>query len=323
MKAIVFTKYGSPDVLKLEDIEKPTPKDNEILVKVHAASVNDWDWGLLRGKPFMIRLFNGLIKPKTRIMGTDVAGKVEAVGSKVQNFKPGDEVYGDISACGFGSFAEYVCASEKALKLKPNSLTFVEAASIPHSGVLALQGILDIRQLQPGQKILINGAGGGAGTLAIQLAKLKGVEITGVDKTEKLDKMRSLGADYVIDYTVEDFTKNGQCYDLIIDFQGHHSIFDNMRSLSPKGFYTMVGGATSRMFQVLLLGPLLSMTSSKKLGILYHSPNKHLDYMEELLEADKVTTVIDKCYPLIEVPEAIRYFGAGNAIGKLLITIVN
>ena len=321
MKAVVYQKYGSPDVLELKEVEKPTPKDNEVLIKVHAASVNDWDWGLLRGKPFMNRLFFGLLKPKIKTIGGDIAGRIEAVGRNVKKFQPGDEVFGDLSGCGFGGFAEYVCARENALVLKPASMTFEEVAAVPQAAVLALQGLRDKRQIQPGQKVLINGAGGGAGTFAVQIAKSFGAEVTGVDSTRKLDMVRSIGADQVIDYTQEDFTKNEQRYDLILDVAAYHSIFDYKRALSPKGIYVMVGGSTARIFQAMLLGPWISMTGSKKMGILAHKPNKDLAFMKELFEADKVVPVIDRRYPLSEVAEALRYFGEGHAQGKVVITL--
>ncbi|MBL7082675.1 MAG: NAD(P)-dependent alcohol dehydrogenase [Candidatus Aminicenantes bacterium] len=321
MKAVVYQKYGSPDVLELKEVEKPTPKDNEVLIKVHAASVNDWDWGLLRGKPFMNRLFFGLLKPKIKTIGGDIAGRIEAVGRNVKKFQPGDEVFGDLSGCGFGGFAEYVCARENALVLKPASMTFEEVAAVPQAAVLALQGLRDKRQIQPGKKVLINGAGGGAGTFAVQIAKSLGAEVTGVDSTSKLDMMRSIGADQVIDFTQEDFTKNEQRYDFILDFAAHHSIFDYKRALSPKGIYIMVGGSSARIFQTIFLGPLISMTGSKKMGILAHKPNKGLDFMKELFEAGKVVPVIDRRYPLSEVPEALRYFGEGHARGKVVITV--
>lgn len=322
MKAIVFQKYGLPDVLEQKEVEKSTPKDNGVLIKVHAASVNSWDWELLRGKPFANRLMFGLLQPKKiKILGCDIAGRVEGVGKKVKQFQPGDEVFGDISGCGWGGFAEYVCASENALAMKPASMSFEDAAAIPQAGVLALQGLRQ-GQVQPGQKVLINGAGGGVGSFAVQVAKSFEVEVTGVDSTSKLDMMRLLGADHVIDYTKEDFTKNGQRYDLILDVMAHHSIFDYKRALSPKGIYVMVGGASSRIFQLLFLGPLISMTSGKKMSLLLHKPNTNdLDFMKTLFESDKVVPVIDKRYPLSEVAEAIRYFGEGCAQGKIVITI--
>jgi len=320
MKAIVYERYGQPDVLQLQEVAKPTPKDNEVLVRVHAASVNDWDWGLLRGTPFMSRLFFGLLKPKNKILGCDIAGRVEAVGNNVKQFQPGDEVFGDISGGSWGGFAEYVCARENALALKPANMTFEEAAAVPQAAVLALQGLLK-GQIQKGQKVLINGAGGGAGSFAVQIAKSFGAEVTGVDSTEKLDTMRSIGADEVIDYTREDFTKNGQRYDLILDMAAHHSIFDYRRALSRKGVYVVEGGSMARVFLVLILGPLIAMTESKKMGLLAHKPNKDLASMIELFEAGKVEPVIDKRYPLSEVAEALRYFGEGHAKGKIVITV--
>jgi NADPH:quinone reductase-like Zn-dependent oxidoreductase len=321
MKAIVFAKYGPPDVLQLKEVEKPIPKDNDVLVKVLAASINDWDWGLLRGTPFTNRLFFGLLKPKIKILGGDIAGRIEAVGRNIKQFQPGDEVYGDLSGSGFGAFAEYVCAHEDVLVLKPASMTFEEAAAVPQAAILALQALRGKRQIQPGQKILINGAGGGAGTFAVQIAKSFGAEVTGVDSMRKLDIMRSIGAVHVIDYTQEDFTKKGQCYDWIIDFAAHHSIVDYYRTLGPKGIYVMVGGSTARIFQVMLLGPLISMTTSKRMRILMHKQNKDLAYIKELFEAGKVKPVIDKRYPLSEVPEALRYFGEGLHRGKVVITL--
>ena len=321
MKASVYHKYGSSDVLKLEDVEQPIPGDGEVLVKVHASSVNDWDWGLLRGKPFSNRLIFGLLKPRIKILGCDIAGRVETVGRKVKQLKPGDEVFGDLSGCGWGGFAEYVCACEDALALKPARMTFEEAAAVPQAAVLALRGLRAKRQIQPGQKVLINGAGGGAGSFAVQIAKSYGAEVTGVDSTRKLDMMRSIGADHVIDYTKEDFTKNGQRYDLIVDNAAYHSIFDYLRALSPKGIYIMLGGSSARIFQVMLLGPWISMAGSKKMGILMHKPNKDLAILKELFEAGKVTPVIDRCYPLSEVAEAFQYFGGGQARGKVVINV--
>ncbi len=321
MRAIVFTKYGSPDVLQLKEVAKPIPKDDEVLIKVHAASVNDWDWCLMRGKPFYIRLLCGLLKPKIKIPGVDVAGQVEGVGKNVKKLQPGDEVYGDLSECGFGGFAEYVCAHGNALARKPASMTFMEAAAIPHAAMLAIQGLRDKGQIQPGQKLLINGAGGGVGTFGVQIAKLIGVEVTGVDSSGKLDMMRSMGFDHVIDYTQEDFTKNGQCYDLILDTKTNRSIFDYARALSPNGIYVTVGGSPARLFQALFLGPWISRFSKKKMHIVALKPNKDLDYMNELFEAGKIKPVIDGPYKLSEVPEAIRHFGEGNHKGKVVITV--
>ena len=318
MKAIVYTEYGPPDVLQLKEVEKPTPKDDEVLVKVHAASINRADWGFVRGKPFVVRLWSGLLKPKIKILGADIAGRVEAVGRNAKQFQPGDEVFG----CGWGAFAEYVCASENEFVLKPASMAFEKVAAVPLAALTALRGLRDKGQIQPGQKVLINGASGGVGTFAVQIAKSFGAEVTGVCSTRKLDMVRSIGADQVIDYTQEDFTKREQRYDLILDAAAYRSIFDYKRALSPKGIYVMVGGSTARMFQAILLGPWISMTGSKKMGILSAEANhKDLVFMKELLEAGKVVPVIDRRYPLSEVAEAFRYFGKGHARGKIVITV--
>ncbi|MGB6019790.1 MAG: NAD(P)-dependent alcohol dehydrogenase, partial [Sulfurimonadaceae bacterium] len=305
MKAIVFEKYGQPDVLHLQEVEKPTPKDDEVLVKVHAVSVNDWDWQLLQGIPFVNRMMAGLFKPtKIKILGCDIAGQVEAVGKNVKQFHAGDEVFGDLSGCGFGGFAEYVCAREDALMLKPKAMTFEDAAAVPQAGLLALQGLRTKGELQRGQKVLINGASGGAGTFAVQIAKSFGAEVTGVCSTKKMDFVRSVGADHVIDYTQEDFTKNGQQYDRILDMQAHHSIFDCKRSLRANGVYAFVGGTDARAFQAIFMGPLISMTGNKRMGLLLHKPNKDLALMTELIASGKVSAVVDRLYPLSETAEA-------------------
>jgi NADPH:quinone reductase-like Zn-dependent oxidoreductase len=322
MKAIVYTEYGAPDVLQLKEVEKPTPRDDEVLIKVHAASVNAADLHLLGADPFLIRLSSGLLKPKHTILGAAIAGRVEAVGRNVKQFQPGDEVFGDISGCGWGGFAEYVCASEDALVLKPTRLSFEEAAAVPMAAVTALQGLRDKGQIQAGQKVLINGASGGVGTFAVQIAKSFGADVTAVCSTGKMDMVRALGADQVIDYTQEDFTHNGQRYDLILAANGYHSIADYKRALSPKGMYVMTGGSGVQLFQAMLLGPWISMTGSKKMGNLLAKPNnKDLVFMKELLEAGKVVPVIDRRYPLCEVPDALRYLGEGRAKGKVVITV--
>ncbi len=323
MKAIVYTKYGPPDVLELKEVEKPIPKDNEVLIKVHAASVNAYDWRNMRADPFIARLMGaGLLKPKNKILGADIAGRVEAVGRNAKQFQPGDEVFGVISECGNGGFAEYVCASENALVLKPTSMTFEEAAAVPFAAITALQGLRDKGQIQPGQKVLINGASGGVGTFAVQIAKSFGTEVTAVCSTSKLDMVRSIGADQVIDYTQEDFTKSGQRYDLILAVNGYHPISDYKRALSPKGIYVMSGGSMAQMFQTVFLGPWISMTGNKKMGMFVMKPNKKdLVFMKELLEAGKVVPVIDRRYPLSEVADAIRYLEEGHARGKVVITV--
>ena len=323
MKAIVYHTYGSPTVLKLEEVEKPTPQDNEVLVKVHAASAAAGDWHLLRAKPFLMRLMGfGLFTPKHKILGAAVAGRVEAMGHNVTQFQPGDEVFGDLSAYGFGTFAEYVSVPVNALALKPANISFEEAATVPVSAVTALQGLCDKGQIQPGQKVLINGASGGVGTFAVQIAKSFGTEVTAVCSTRNVDMLRSMGADHVIDYTQEDFTQNGQCYDLILSANGYHPISAYQRALRPKGRYVMTGGSMAQLFQAMLLGPWLSMTSSQKMGNLLMKPNqKDLVFVKELLEAGKVVPVIDRRYTLREVPEAIRYLEEGHAKGKVVITV--
>lgn len=319
MKAMVYNKYGTTNVLNLKEIEIPALKQNEVLVKVHAVSVNSWDWDLLRGKPFMNRI-GGLFKPKYNILGADIAGRVEAVGREVEDIAVGDEVFGDISWCGWGGFAEYVCVNAEALTLKPASMTFEEAAAIPQAGVLALQGLRDKGRIHKAKSVLINGAGGGVGTFALQIAKLHGAEVTCVDSKKKLDTLTSLGADYVIDYSEEDFTKKGQSYDLILDVVGSRSIFDYKRALNPKGTYVMIGGTTSLILQLLLLGPMISKTEDKKMTILIHKPNKKdQNFLKELFIAGKFAPFIGKCFSLNQTEEAIRYLGEGNAKGKVVV----
>ena len=321
MKAIVYTHYGSPDVLQLKEVQKPVPQDDEVLVKVLAASAAAGDWCLLRAQPFLMRFVYGFLKPKHTILGASLAGRVEAVGRSVTQFKVGDEVFGDLSLCGFGAFAEYVSAPEKALALKPANISFEQAATVPVSAVTALQGLRNKGHVQPGQKVLIYGASGGVGTFAVQIAKAFGAEVTGVCSTRNLDMARSIGADQVIDYTQEDFTQNGQRYDLILAANGYHPISDYKRALRPKGTYVMSGGSTKQMFQAMLLGPWLSRNGSQKMGNLLAKPNqKDLVFMKELLEAGKVVPVIERRYPLSEVAEALRYLEAGHAQGKVVIT---
>ena len=322
MKAIVNTTYGSPDVLQLKEVEKPATRDYEVLVKVHAASAAAGDWHLLRAKPFLMRFTYGLLKPKHKILGAAVAGQVEAVGSNVTQFQPGDEVFGNLSECGFGAFAEYVSVPENALAMKPTRLTFEEAATVPVSAITALQGLRDQGHIQPGQKVLINGASGGVGTFAVQIAKAFGTEVTAVCSTRNVDMMRSLGAEQVIDYMQEDFTKNGQQYDLILAANGYHPISAYQHALSPQGRYVMSGGSMPQMFQAMLLGPWLSRKGSQKMGNLLAKPNQSdLIFMKELIEAGKVVPEIDRCYPLSETAEAIRYLEKGHARGKVVITV--
>ncbi len=322
MKAIVYSTYGSPEVLQLKEVATPTPKDNEVLIKVHATSVNSWDWDLLRGTPFIVRLVGGgILKPQINILGCDVAGTIEAVGKKVKKIKVGDDVFGDLSGGNWGGFAEYTCAREGELTLKPASITFEQAASLPQAAVMALQGVQDYGQVKPGQKVLINGAGGGIGSFAIQLAKNAGAEITAVDKASKFKFMHLLGANHIIDYQKEDFTKNNQQYDLILDVVGHHSIYEYKQSLTPNGMYRMMGGPTPLILQSFFVAPFITMFSNKKMGVLAQKTNKNLSYLAKQVEAGKLKTSIDKVFPLTQTAKAIQYLGSGNAQGKVVVSI--
>jgi NADPH:quinone reductase-like Zn-dependent oxidoreductase len=320
MKAIVYTEYGPPDVLQLREVEKPVPKDNEVLVEVKAVSVNAYDWHLLTADIFPMRLMGvGLFIPKNTILGADIAGRVEAVGRNVKQFQPGDEVFGEI---GYGGFAEYACAPESRLALKPANLSFEEAAAVPMAALTALQGLRDVGQIRPGQKVLINGASGGVGTFAVQIAKSFGAEVTAVCSPRNFDQSRSLGADHVIDYTKEDFTQNRRQYDLIFAANGYHPLAAYKRALTPKGMYVMAGGKPAQMFQSMLLGSWLSEKDGRKMGgVSAHIDQKDLLTLKELLEAGKVVPVIDRRYPLSEAAEALRYLGAGHARGKVVITV--
>jgi NADPH:quinone reductase-like Zn-dependent oxidoreductase len=320
MKAVVYSEYGPPEVLRFEEVEKPVPKGGELLVRVHAASVNQWDWDLVRGMPLLVRL-GGLRKPQHRILGADIAGVVEAVGRNVTRFQLGDEVFGDISGSGWGGFAEYAVSSEDALAPKPAGMSFEDAAAVPQAGVLALEGLRKESPIGPGSKVLINGAGGGVGTFAVQIAKAFGAEVTGVDRSEKLTMVASIGADRVIDYTQEDFTRGRQGYDLILDVAAHHSAFDCERALNAGGTYTLVGGSTGTILQVVLVGPVVALTRGKNMSLLMHQPNKDLTDLTQLLEAGRIAPVIDKRFPLSKVAEAVRYLGEGHARGKVVITV--
>jgi NADPH:quinone reductase-like Zn-dependent oxidoreductase len=319
MKAIVYEKYGSPDVIELHEVEKPTPKVNEVLIKVHAASANPADWHLMRGAPFLARLENGLQKPKNTKLGADVAGRVEAVGRSVTQFQVGDGVFGCMPLNEMGSFAEYVCANEELLAFKPAKMTFEKAAAVPLAAFTALQGLRDKGQIKPGQKVLINGASGGVGTFAVQIAKSFGTEVTGVCSTRNLDMVLSIGADYVIDYTKEDFTQKGQRYDLIFDAVGNRTVSDLRRALNPSGICAVAGFTSlSLLFKIMILG-------GEKIGLMETAkPNKKdLVIIKELLEAGKVAPVIDRTYPFSQVPEAIRYLETGHARGKVVIIVAS
>lgn len=321
MKAIFFTEYGGPEVLHMKELEKPIPGGHEILVRVHAASVNSWDWDLLRGEPRLFRMIFGLFKPRINILGCDIAGTVMETGRKVTRFQPGDEVFGDISGGRWGGFAEVAIAREDELVRKPAGMTFEQAAAIPQAGVLALQALQDKRPIRPGDQVLINGAGGGVGTFAIQMAKYFGAEVTAVDSGEKLTLLKSVGADHVLNYTTVDYTVTGLQYDLIVDVIAQRSIFDYKKALKRGGAFVMVGGSVSRILQVMFLGYLVYRTSGKRLGILAHQPNKDLEYLIDLFKDGKLKPVIDRTFRLPQVPEALQYLGDGQVHGKVVVTI--
>jgi len=325
MKAVVYHNYGAPDVLALQETETPTVKDAEVLIRVHAASVNAADWHLMRGAPFTARFEMGLRRPRHKILGVDVAGTVEAVGGRVTRFQPGDGVFAETFQSGWGGFAEYAAVAEDRIALKPANLAFEAAAAVPLAATTALQGLRDKGKIRPGQKVLINGASGGVGTFAVQLAKSFGAEVTGVCSTRNLEMVRSIGADHVVDYTREDFTRNGHFYDLIYCAVGNRSAADYKRALKRHGM-CVVAGFTSMphmVFQILLMGTLVSMTGSKSVSFMGTvSPNRDdLVFLTELLEAGKVAPVIDRRFPLGETAAAIRYVEDGHARGKVVITV--
>lgn len=324
MKAIVQTEYGSPDVLRLKEVDQPVVTDNGVLVRIHAASVNAGDWHLMRGTPFLSRLmFGGILKPKINILGMDVAGEVEAVGKDVTQFQPGDPVFGDLSESGLGAFAEYVCVTAGALVLKPVNTSFEQAATVPAAALAALQGLRDCGQIRSGQKVLINGASGGVGSFAVQIAKAFGAEVTAICSTNKIEMIRSIGADHIIDYTQTDVTKNGQNYDLILDAAAYRSVFDYLPVLKTKGTYVLVGGSTARLFQVLLFGSLISQLSRRKVQCLIAKPDRSdLVVLRDLIEAGKVVPFIDRIYSLSEVPTAINYLEQRQVRGKIVISML-
>jgi NADPH:quinone reductase-like Zn-dependent oxidoreductase len=336
MKAIVQDKYGTPDALELREIDKPVVKDDEVLVQVHAASVHPDVWHVVRGLPYVLRLMGaGLLKPKNRVPGTDAAGHVESVGKNVTRFQPGDEVFGE-TLKGYqwtngGTYAEYVSVAQDALALKPANITFEQAAAVPTSGLIALQNLPNEGRLQPGQSVLVNGAGGGVGALAVQIAKAYGAEVTGVDNTQKLEMVRSLGADRVIDYTQEDFTQGDERYDLIFDIPGNHPFSACRRVLTPDGKYVLIGhdrfgqgvgrwfGSVPRLLKLVALSPFVSQIPTPNFSTL--DRKNQMVILKELLEAGKITPVIDRTYPLSKVPEAIRYLEEGHVQGKVVITV--
>ena len=318
MKAAVWTKYGPPEVLQLQDVQRPVPKDDEVLVRVHASSINSWDWELMNGRAHIT--LGGRLKPPYKILGCDVAGTVDEVGKGVTLFRPGDEVFGDISRDGWGGFAEFVCARETSLALKKANLSFEKAAAVPQAGMLALQALQDKGRIRSGHRVLINGAGGGVGTFAVQIAKSLGAEVTGVDRAEKLDKLLSIGADHVVDHTKEDFTKRGQEYDVIVDVVSHHPIFDYKRALAPNGIYVFVGGSGAAFFESMLFGSWA--LGSRKVTVLLYKPNaQDLITIGDLIEAGKVEPVIDRSFSLSEVADAFRYYVKGKFKGKVVVKV--
>lgn len=325
MKAILFTQFGPPDVLQLKETEKPVPQDHQVLIKVHAASINARDRHLMKSEPAMLRFImgNGFLRPKDQRLGVDLAGRVEAVGKDVTQFQPGDEVFGVAP----GAFAEYVCASEKRLALKPANVSFEAAAAVPVAALTALQGLRDYGHIQPGQKVVISGATGSVGTFAVQIAKALGAEVTAVCSTGKMDMVRSIGADHVIDYTKEDFTRNGQRYDLILAVNGYHPLSAYRRALTPNGIYVMAGEGSNThllraVFQAMVLGRLISRAGGQKVcNYISKITQEDLVVMKELLEAGKVVPVVERTYPLCETAEAVRYVEEGHAKGKVVITV--
>jgi NADPH:quinone reductase-like Zn-dependent oxidoreductase len=321
MKAIVLSEYGSPDLLKFDEVDKPVLEDDQVLVRVHAASVNPLDWHGMRGEPYIMRIGGGLTRPKTNGLGADLAGRVEAVGNDLTGFQPGDDVFGvSIKTC-----AEYVRVSQDGIALKPVNLTFEQAAAVPVAALTALQGLRDKAQIQPGQKVLVNGAAGGVGTFAVQIAKVFGAEVTGVCSTRNLELVRSIGADHVIDYTLDDFATGGRRYDVVFDAVGKQSLADCRRALKPNGILLLVGAADGRWVGPMLppLKALLLSRFVRQKLIFFISKRSQADllFLKDLIEAGKVTPVIDRSYPLSDVPKAIRYLEEGHARGKVVITI--
>lgn len=321
VQAMIYRRYGGPEVLRLENVAKPTPGPNDVLVRVHATSLNAADSYMLRGEPALARLSFGLRAPKRPILGVDIAGQVEAVGSRVTQFQPGDAVYGDLSGCGLGGFAEYVCAPAEILALKPARLSFAQAAAVPLAGVTALQGLRAAGSITAGQQVLIHGASGGVGTFAVQIAKAFGATVTAVCSPRNGEQARALGADHVIDYTQEDFVQGGRRYDVVIVANGKRTLREYRRALRPGGRCVVVGGAITQIMAALILGPVLSISGVTVRTLTAQPSRSDLEFLSGLLEAGTLTPVIDRCFPLAELPEALRYRAAGNARGKIVIMI--
>ncbi len=319
MKAVVYKRYGPPDVLSVQEIDKPTPKDDEVLVSVRAASINSWDWDMIRGKPWIVRMW-GLFQPSHQIPGADIAGVVEATGPECTRFKPGDEVYGDLNEVGWGGFAEYVSVPEKWLVKKPSFITFEEAAAVPQAGLMALQAVRDKGELTAGQSMLMIGAGGGVGTFALQLARAAGGIVTAVDTDSKLDMLSSLGANEVIDYRKVDITKTTKKFDLIIDVVARYPSSTYKRMLNPGGKFLMIGGTMNAILQTMVFGKLVS-DKDRRVGMLTYRTNKGLEDFEMLLECGKVRVIIDSVYPITEVREAFRHYASAAFRGKVVISM--
>ncbi len=319
MKAIVYEKYGLPDVLRLENVEQPVPANDELLIKVKASSINSWDWDLITGEPKLYRLLSGLFKPKNKTPGFDVAGIVEALGKDVTKFRPGDEVVGDMAEALMGAFAEFTCAKEKDVVLKPSSVSFEQAASVPQAAVLAWQGLNFRRAIQPGDKVLINGAGGGVGAFAIQMAKFMGAEVTAVDSGEKLEMMIALGADHVMEYQITDFVKSGKKIDRIVDVVASRPVSHYKRALNKEGILAVIGGKVPALLKLALAG--IFNKGNKITGIVVHKPNKDLSLILDLISTGKIKTVIDRKYNLEDIQDAFRYYGSGKHEGKIVILV--
>lgn len=321
MKAIVCRKYGSPEGLRLEHVPEPRPAPGEVLVKVRCAAVNDFDLGLLQGRPLVVRAFNGWLRPRVRIIGCEAAGEVTAVGSGVHDLAPGDAVFGDLSEQGFGAFAEYLSVPETALRRKPPALTFAQAAALPHAGALAAQALFDHGSIEPGQHVLFNGAGGGVGTLGLQLAKQQDVTVTCVDSADKLDMLRGLGADHVIDYRAADFTRSGERYDLIVDTRTTRGPADYLRALAAGGVYTTVGGSLPQIARCLVRDRWRRPADGRRLRVVALQANKYLERLVALCEAGKLAPVLDRTYPLAEVPAALHHFAEARHQGKVIVAV--
>ncbi|MGM0579959.1 MAG: NAD(P)-dependent alcohol dehydrogenase [Bacteroidota bacterium] len=321
MKAIFCSHYTSPEKLEIKEVPTPIPAKHEVLVKIHATAINDYDWSMVRGKPYLYRLLYGITKPKRPIAGMELSGLIEDIGEGITQFKKGDAVYGDISEFGFGSFAEYIAINEKALVLKPDTMSFEEATAIPHAALLAHQGLVEKGKIQKGQKVLINGAGGGVGTFALQLAKMYDAEVTGVDTGKKLNNMKTIGYDDVIDYKKENFTNRGERYDLILDAKTSQPTWNYLKALKPKGKYVTVGGTAGNLILFALTAGLITILTGKKFLLLALQPNRGLSYIKQLYAEGKIKAVIDGPYTFHEIPRLIQYFGEGKHTGKVVIKL--